>query len=481
MNLPSLTFITSLCAALLLTGCASMAPHYERPAPPVAADWPAGAGTHAPVGLLAPDGRPAAEIGWQEFLTDDRLRQLVALALANNRDLRVSTLNIERARALYQIRRAELVPTVAASVSGNNQRLPVNLSPTGDATISHQYSAGVGISTYELDFFGRVRSLNDEALQRYLATEEARKAAQISLVAEIVNAYLTLAADQELLQLASQTLENQQKSFALTKRSSELGTASALDLRQAQTSVESARVDVARYTGQVAQDRNAIVLLAGTQVPDELLPAAGNGQLIMLSDVAPGVPSDVLQQRPDVQQAERLLQAANANIGAARAAFFPRISLTAAAGSASGALSELFKGGTGFWSFAPQVTLPIFDGGRNRANLQVSEVDRDVALAQYEKSIQSAFREVADALAQRGTIDAQVNAQTALAEATADTYRLSEERFRRGVDSYLNVLDAQRSHYSAQQNLITLRLAKAGNRVTLYKVLGGGGNAGSMQ
>ncbi len=469
--------LASVAAALLLAGCTSMAPNYERPATPTDAAWPSGpAYKPQATAAAAPDAIIAADIAWQDFIIDESLKEIVRLALENNRDLRVAALNIDRARAQYQIQRADSFPSIGISGSGTSQRLPGDLSPTGQAGISRQYSAGVGTSAYELDLFGRVRSLNEDALQRYLATEESRKTVQLSLVAEVANAYVSLGADQERLQLAERTLESQRKSYQLTRRSHELGVASMLDLRQSQTLVESARVDVARFTSQIAQDKNALILLVGGPLPEVLLPQSQNEDHITLAELNAGLPSDVLLRRPDVLQAEHLLQAANANIGAARAAFFPRISLTASAGTTSSALSSLFDGGTGFWSFMPQLNLPIFEGGRNRANLKVSQLDRDIAQAHYEKAIQSAFREVADALAQQGTLAEQLAAQTALVDASADNHVLSDARYRRGIDSYLSVLDAQRSLYAAQQGLITLRLTKSSNHVTLYKALGGGWN-----
>ncbi|PLC54191.1 multidrug transporter [Pollutimonas nitritireducens] len=469
--------LTSIAAAMLLAGCTSMAPSYQQPSAAVGAEWPTGAAYGKEGGEAAPGAPLAADIAWQLFIVDADLRTIVSMALENNRDLRVAALNIDRARAQYQIRRADSFPSIGMSGSGTSQRLPADLSVTDEAGISRQYSAGVGMSAYELDLFGRVRSLKDEALQRYLATQEARNAVQLSLVAELANAYLTLGADQERLQLAQQTLRNQQDAYALIRRSHELGVASMLDLRQAQTVVESARVDVARFTSQIAQDKNALVLLVGGDVPDELLPTSQHDDKMTLAQLNAGIPSQVLQRRPDVVEAERLLQAANATIGAARAAFFPRISLTASAGTTSSALSGLFDGGSGFWSFVPQINIPIFEGGRNRANLKMSEVDRDIALAQYDKAIQTAFRDVADGLAERGTLDERLSAQTALVDASADNHVLSNARFRSGVDSYLNVLDAQRGLYAAQQDLITLRLTRNSNHVALYKALGGGWNS----
>lgn len=465
--------LTSLAAALVLAGCASMAPDYDRPALPVAKAWPDGQ-VYEDAESGADTSRAVADLAWQDFILDDNLRTIIAMALDNNRDLRVAALNIDRARAQYQIQRSDSFPSVEISGSGTRQRLPADLNPQGEAGTSGQYSAGVGTSAYELDLFGRVRSLNEEALQRYLATEDARKTVQIALIAEVANAYLTLGADQERLQLARQTLDSQRQSYELTRRSHELGVASMLDLRQAQTLVESARVDVARFTSQIEQDKNALVLLVGTSLSDDLLPGDQRDDEVTLAQLNEGLPSDVLLRRPDVMQAERLLLAANANIGAARAAFFPRITLTASAGSTSSDLSRLFDGGTGFWTFMPQLNLPIFNRGRTRANLRVSELDRDIAQAQYEQAIQAAFREVADSLAQRGTLDEQIAAQMALVDASADSRALSDARYRSGIDSYLNVLDAERNLYAAQQNLITLRLVKNSNHVTLYKALGGG-------
>lgn len=461
-------------AAAALAGCMNLAPTYERPAAPVAPGWPQGEAYGEP----AAAGVAATDLAWREVFVDAPLQRTIELALSNNRNLRVAALNIEQARAQYQIQRADLFPTVAASGEAVHQRTPADLSQAGRAVTSHTYSAGIGFSTYELDLFGRVRNLNEQALQLFFATEEARRGTQISLVAEVANVYLTATADGELLRLARDTLESQESSYKLARRSHELGVASALDLRQAQTSVEVARADVARYTRALAQDLNALALLVGAPLPSDVRPGGVHPEDLQwidrLAELPAGLPSEVLQRRPDVMQAERQLQAANATIGAARAAFFPRISLTASAGVASSSLSDLFQGSARAWSFVPQVSLPIFDAGRNRANLEVSKTQRDIALAQYELAIQSAFREVADALAARGTFDEQLAAQQALVDATDETYRLSQARYRSGVDSYLAVLDAQRSLYAAQQSLITLRLARSANLVTLYKVLGGG-------
>lgn len=467
---PTWPGLTALAAALLLSGCVNLAPRYERPAAPVPEhypDAPADAGSN---------GAANADVGWRTFFADAKLRGLIELALDNNRDLRVAVLNIAQARAQYRIQDAATLPTLSASGSGTATRTPASLSATGEALTSHQYSATLGVSAYELDLFGRVRNLSAQALEQYLSTEEARRSTQISLVAEVATAYLTWAADLERLALARETLRSQSDTYTLTQRSFELGSASALTLRQVQTSVDSARVDVARYTGQIAQDRNALALLLGAPVPGELAPGALGDSLNALPELPAGLPSELMLRRPDLLQSEHKLKAATANIGAARAAFYPRISLTASAGSGSADLSGLFKGGSGSWTFLPQISLPIFDGGSNRASLDSAIAGRDIAVAQYEQAIQSAFREVADALAQREALSGQLQAQQSLVEASGDALKLSDARFARGVDSYLDVLDAQRSWYGAQQTLIGMRLSRLTNGVTLYKALGGGWN-----
>ncbi|SOT98942.1 efflux transporter outer membrane subunit [Xanthomonas arboricola] len=472
--------LTAIAVAGVLSGCTLM-PRYARPDAPVPERF---AGTELSTASTSTDAASPAQaidianIGWRQVFTDPALQQVIALALENNRDLRVAALNIEVARAQYRVERAALLPAVQGTGTANNARTPSELAIPGQPQVFRTYSANIGVSAYELDLFGRVRSLKEQALQQFLSTAEARRSTHISLVAEVATAYLTLAADQQLLQLAQSTLSSQGDSYRLQQRSFELGVASQLSLRQAQTTVESARVDVERYTAQVAQDRNALVLLVGTQVPAELLPRAlPDGASVdanVLASVPAGLPSQLLQRRPDILEAERNLRAANANIGAARAAFFPSISLTASTGSSSSSLSNLFDSGTRAWSFVPTLTLPIFNAGRNRANLDMAKANRDIEVAQYEKAIQSAFREVSDALAQRETLGRQLQAQQALVDATADSYRLSQARFERGVDSYLQALDAQRALYSAQQNLITTQLSRFTNLATFYKAMGGG-------
>ena len=453
-------------SALLAGACTTLTPDYERPAAPVPASWPGAAASS--------DAAVVADIGWRDYFADPRLRELIALSLANNRDLRVSALNIEQARAQYRIQRADSFPAVNAGIGETAQRLPGDLTSSGKPTINRQYSATIGLSAWELDFFGRIRSLSEQALETYLATEEARRGAQVSLVAEVANAWLTLAADRELRELARSTFETQQKSLSLTHKSFEAGASSALELRQAETTMQRARADAARYTAQVARDENALALLVGTPVPADLLPGRLVDAVTALPELEAGVPSSVLTRRPDVLQAERQLRAANASIGAARAAFFPRISLTASAGTASSTLDGLFGSGSGTWSFVPQLSLPIFNAGALRASLDVAEIQRDINIANYEKAIQSAFREVADGLADRATLAEQLDAERQLVAASEEAFRLSDARYRNGVDSYLGLLDAQRSLYAAQQELIGVRLSEAANRVTLYKVMGGG-------
>ena len=453
--------------AIALSGC-SLIPDYQRPEAPVAAQYPQGP-AYSPKEAA---NVAAAEQGWRQFFHDPALQQLIQTALENNRDLKVAALNIDAYAAQYQIQRADLFPAVSATGSGSRSRTPARLSQTGESTISSQYSATLGISSYELDLFGRVRSLSEEALQKYFATEEARRSTQISLVASVANAYLTWQADKELLKLTQDTLGAFEQSYKLTSRSNEVGVASALDLSQARTSVENARVALARYTRQVAQDENSLTLLLGTGLPANIASKPLSDDL--LSEVPAGLPSDLLQRRPDIVQAEYNLKAANANIGAARAAFFPSISLTANAGTLSPDLSGLFKGGSGTWLFQPQINLPIFNAGSLRASLDYSKIQKDITVAQYEKSIQTAFQEVSDGLAARQTYNQQLQAQRDFVNANQDYYRLAERRYRIGVDSNLTFLDAQRSLFSAQQALITDRLAQLTSEVNLYKALGGG-------
>ena len=464
---PLRALLVALAASAL--GACSMMPAYERPVAPVPASLPQTQQSAGPVSAQAVDSA-----AWADYFADARLRGVIALALDNNRDLRIAALNIERARAQYGIQRADLLPSIAVSGGQSAQRVPGDLNMSREPAISRQYSANLGFASYELDFFGRVRSLEEQALQVYLGTEEARRSAQVSLVAEVANAWLRLAADRERLALARSTLETRQQSVTLVRRSLELGAVSALDLNQAETLLQTARADAARYAALVAQDENALALLVGAAVPAGLQPPALDDSVAAVPVLPADLSSEVLVRRPDVAQAERALMAANASIGAARAAFFPRITLTASAGTASSTLDGLFDAGSGAWSFVPQIRIPIFEAGRLQASLDVAEIQRDINVAQYEKAIQSAFREVADALAERATLAEQLAARQALVQATQRSFELSEARYKGGVDSYLNLLDAQRSLYGAQLELIGTRLSDAVNRVALYKALGGG-------
>lgn len=463
----SLTLI--LLASTAVSAC-TLAPKYERPALPVAQTW--STPTSEPATSVT-----AADLDWRQVLVDPRLQGVVDLALKQNRDLRVAVLNIEKARAQYGVQRSALFPGVNGTISEQRSHTPAATSQTGQALEIEAYSATIGFTAYELDLFGRVRSLNAQALQSFFATQETSRSVRISLIAETANAWLTLAADQERLALAKDTLTTREDTLRLTQQQVDGGVGSLATLRNAQVQAETARSDVAVYTAQVAQDVNALTLLAGADVPANLLPSQDLASAQILADLPAGVPSDVLARRPDVLAAEHQLQGANANIGAARAAFFPRISLTGSLGSSSGELDGLFKSGAKTWSFTPQISLPIFAGGANVANLNVSKANRDIAVATYEKTVQTAFREVSDALSVRATVADRLAAQERLVVAATDSQRLSQQRRDAGLDSALTLLDSQRTLYSAQQGLITARLARATNLVTLYKTLGGGAPA----
>ncbi len=445
-------------AAAVLAGCSFM-PTYERPAAPVPAAFPYASAT---------GGTAARALDWPRFFGDERLRELIAAALDNNRDLRVAMLNIEQARAQYDIRRADRLPSVGIGV--NASRAP---SPSTREQVT-SFQAGLAFTAWELDFFGRIASLSEAALAQYLATEEGRKAAQVTLVGTIASTWLALVADEELLALTRQTLATREESQRLIQLRFDNGVSSELDLRGAQALAETARAALAQQQRQRALDLNALGLLVGRTLPSDYQTGTTMAA-VTLPDVPAGMPSDVLAERPDVRQAEQLLVAANANIGAARAAFFPRITLTASAGRASSQLSGLFDGG-GSWAYtvAPSLLLPIFDAGRNQAGLRSAEVGRDIAVAQYERAIQLAFREVSDALAGRATLGDQLQAQSKVAQAEAVRARLSQMRFDAGVASTLDLLDAQRSLFSARQAEIQVRLAQLQNRVLLYRALGGG-------
>lgn len=464
----SKSLISLAVAAFVLGGC-TLIPEYKQPEAPVAAQYPQGpAYTPAEAADIA-----AAEQGWRHFFNDPALQQVIETALLNNRDLRVAALNIDAYRAQFRIQRADLFPGVSADATGSRQRVPADMSQLGRSGITSSYSATLGVSAYELDLFGRIRSLSEQALETYFASEEARRSTQISLVANVATAYMTWQADKELLKLTQDTLKTYEESLRLTTRSNEVGVASALDLSQTRTSVESARARLAQYQRLVAQDQNNLVMLLGTGLPENL-PEPKQLSNDLLTELPPGLPSDLLQRRPDILQAEHSLRAANANIGAARAAFFPSISLTANAGTASSDLSGLFKGGSGSWLFQPNISLPIFNAGALRASLDYSKIQKEIEVANYEKTIQTAFQEVSDGLASRRTFKDQLQAQSDFVAANQDYYRLAERRYRIGIDSNLTFLDAQRSLFSAQQTLITDRLAQLTSEVNLYKALGGG-------
>ena len=463
---------TSLLVAgsVLTAGCGILEPRLPQAQPSIPAQWPIPPTTVPALATAPATDAPAADIGWRDFFVDQRLQQVIALALENNRDLRVAVLNVQRAQGLYRVQRADRVPSVGANGTWSRTG--------GDGPLSDTYAASIGITDFELDLFGRVRNLSDAALQQFFAQEEARRSAQLALIAETAAAYLTLAADQEQLRVAQATLRTREESHAITEKRYELGAVSALDVSQSRTQVEAARAGMARYSGQVAQASNALQLLVGAPVPPDLLPTAFGASLTGLAPLPAGLPSDTLLRRPDVMGAEHQLRAANANIGAARAAFFPSITLTGSAGYASDQLSSLFDTGTYVWAFVPQVNVPIFQGGRLTANLDVATADRDIALARYEGAIQSAFREVADALALTATLDAQRAALQTTVDAAGEADRLARARFNAGRDSYLVLLESQRSLYLAQEALIVTQLAEQANRVRLYKALGGGWKVG---
>ena len=465
-------------AAILVSGCVDLAPAYHRPAPPTPANFPTGPA------YAAPAAAPQPVVGWRDFFSDPKLKTVIDQALANNRDLRVAVANIAAARAQYRVQHAALFPTVDAKAAATYGQEPTSVvaggaAPSGAGSTYNErlYSLTAGVSAYQLDLFGRVRDLTRSAQEQYFATRQARDAAQITLVSEVAADYLTVGSDRALLKIAEDTLQSGTETLQVTKHRFEAGVDSELDISQAQTVVQQARFDVARLTTQMAQDRNALDLVVGAPVSDDLLPSGIGEPIVVLQRLPAALDSSVLLSRPDVLQAEDQLRAANANIGAARAAFFPSIELTGSGGLTSLALSTLFKSASDTWSFAPTISQTIFDAGANRGNLEYAKAQRAVSVANYEKAIQTAFREVADALAQRGTIDEQLAAQQALTAAAANALRLSTARYEQGSDTYLNVLIAERTLYSAQQTLVATRLAETTNLVTLYAALGGGLNA----
>lgn len=473
--------LAPLVAALVLAGC-SFVPAYERPALPVATDWPippTGLGVVTPQELAQANAAnqpvvPAAGVGWRQFYQSAELQQLIELALANNRDLRIAILNIEAARAQFNIQRSELGPTLGAGASGARQRVPGDLSPSGSAVTSSQIQVGVSMPSFEIDLFGRIRSLSEAALAQYLATEEARRNVQITLIAQVAEAWFNLYATAAQTRLTEQTLKSRESSFDLVKARYDAGVGSALDLNQAQTLLDAARSNLQTLQRLSLRARNALTVLTG--VPNPPLPA--DNQLLrnapLLAEIPAGLPAAVLLSRPDVLAAEQELLAANANIGAARAAFFPNISLTALLGTASNQLSGLFSGGSLTWNYSPQIAIPIFTSGALRNQLELAEVRRDIAVANYERTIQRAFREVSDALAGTATYQAQIEAETDLVDAAKRSLDLAQLRYDSGVDSFLQVHDAERTLYGAQQELVATRLEELLNRVALYKALGGG-------
>lgn len=456
------TLVLALALLFLVGGC-TMAPRYARPDAPIP-------NTYADGGEDVTAPLPA----WKSFFRDEIMQRVITLALENNRDLRVSMLNIEKTRAQYRIQRADLLPAINATGSSSNQHTPADLSATGVKGVSRQYSAGLGFTAFELDLFGRIRSFADQALETYYSVEEEANAARLSLVAETGAMYLQLVADRELYDLTAATAENRRTSYELIRNKVEAGTASDLDLSQAQTILDEARVSLAAAATRVGQDENALALLMGTGLPEGIPEVRKLADVTPFADTPAGLPSLLLERRPDIRAAEHTLRGANANIGAARANFFPTISLTGFFGTMSSDYNTLWDAGSKAWSFAPQVVIPIFDMGRNMATLQVSEVQRDIAVVQYEKAIQTAFREVADALVQREHIGSQLEAQRSLVAASSRSYTHSDARYEVGVSPYINVLDAQRSLFTARSDLIAALLLRETNALSLYKALGGG-------
>jgi outer membrane protein, multidrug efflux system len=486
-------------AALIATGSLSsctLEPHYQRPAAPVPSTWTGGtpASADMPASATAASATPASDLGWRQFFPDPNMQRLIERALTNNRDLRVAALNVQSAQAQYRIQRADLFPTISATGTEQVEKYPASVLAaqsgagagaagglTSRGVTVRYFEAGVGFTSYELDLFGRLRSLDHAAFEQYLSAEQNRRSSQLSLIAEVVSGYLAIVADETILRVTRETLDSQSASYELTRRALQAGTATALTFSQAASTVDTAKANLAAYTRQSAQDRNALMLLIGGPLPEDLQFDADLGAIELSADLPAGVPSEVLIQRPDVLAAEHQLVAANANIGAARAAFFPSITLTGSYGTASTQLSGLFKPGSTAWAFSPQITVPLFTGGKNKASLDADKIQKDSNIAQYEKTLQTAFREVDDALAARQTLNDQLTAQRAVLEDTSQSYDLSQLRFKNGVDSYLSVLDAQRSLYSAQQSLVSLELTRLQNMATLYKALGGGIRENSEQ
>ncbi|WP_444758019.1 efflux transporter outer membrane subunit [Pseudomonas sp. A014] len=456
--------IAPLAMALMLAGC-SMAPQYQRPEAPIPAQWHDGA---------AAQGQSVEQLDWQAFVVDPGLRQLISSALDNNRSLRQTLLDIEQARAQYRIQRADRVPGLNAGASGNRQHQPASLAADGRSGVASTYQVGLALPEYELDLFGRVKSLSDAALEQYLATEEAGRAARLALIAEVSQAYLTLDGAQRRLTLTRQTLASREDSLALVGQRRAAGTATALDHQEALGLVEQSRAELESTQRQQRQAFNALVLLVGSADAARDIPVSAGEAPQVLQDIAPGAPSALLERRPDILAAEHRLRARNADIGAARAAFFPRISLTGSYGTSSAQMSGLFDGGSRSWSFMPQLSLPLFDGGRNRAGLDLAQVRKDSAVAAYEGTVQTAFREVADALAASDTLRREEAARSALVETSRATLELARARYQGGIDNHLRYLDAQRSSYVNESTLIDASTQRQIALVDLFRALGGG-------
>lgn len=489
LRFKSIYRVLPLCALMLCSGC-TMAPNYERPDLPVPqnfTEYPEfnGVGGDTPTPTNTPqqdeqiepaeDERPSKMIGWREFFVDPTLQQLIEAALENNRDMRIAVLNVEKARAAYNIQRADLLPTINASGANSNQLIPAEFAaPSPTSVISRSTSVSVGFTSFELDLFGRVRSLRSAALERYFAQQHNTYTAQISLVAEIAAAYLQLVSTKELYALAEETYNTRIEALKLMQAKYDSGIASQLSLNQAKTAVQEARVTAVTAKTSTLKFENALAFLIGGPLPQDINIPSHLADVQKVSDLPAGLPSYMLERRPDILAAEHTLKAYNANIGAARANFFPRIGLTGSLGTMSADVDNLFTGAAKTWAFAPQATLPIFDTGRNIANLKVANVEKDIAIATYEKAIQNGFREVADALAQRSTIQEQLNASKGLLEATKESYDIANLRYDVGLDSFINVLDAQRAYFGAQQSHVNSVLLREVNSINLYKSLGGG-------
>ncbi|WP_217524957.1 efflux transporter outer membrane subunit [Vibrio metschnikovii] len=465
-GMPLYSVLASIVA--LLSGCASLVPEYESPVAPVAQQWDlnGASASEKQTSQVLPD--------WKVFVADSQLEELISLALSNNRDLRQTLLNVEESRARYRIQRSERLPKVELQGSGTRQRTPADLGSSGQAEVQNHWEAGAGLASFELDLFGRVRNLSEAALEDYLATEQAARSVRISLIAEVIQTYLMREGAQNRFILTSQTLDSRETSLALVRQRYDRGVASALDYQEALGLTMQAKADLERINREFRQATNALGLLVGVDDINLYLPAVPTPDSILAFEIPAGLPSEVLAQRPDIQAAEHRLRARNADIGAARAAFFPRISLTGFYGSSSSELSNLFDSGQRSWSFMPRITVPIFAAGEVRANLELAYVRKDIAIAEYEQSIQTAFREVSDALAATDTLGREEQAQRALAQSSQEAVKLAEARYLGGVDNHLRYLEAQRNAFANQLALIDITTQQQIASVTLFRALGGG-------